>query len=221
MRKVGTGVMFAFGLGVALAAQSTSQSTTPSDPVGTAGQSTTAQSRAGAAGQSMTVVGCLQRGGAGAAATTGTTGAAGGATASASTGSGFILTNAMRGGTTTTTGATSAAGGTTSGAPTGVGSTSSSSSGVTAADGSGQVAPTYMLEGNASDLTPHVGHRVEITGTMMRGAGASSTTGGTTSGAGATSGAGTASAAGARAMAPRLDVTAVRMISADCGSAGR
>jgi len=203
MKKVGTGLMFAFGLSVAIAAQ-TPQSTNPSgSTTGTAGQTAGQTRTASAAGQSVTVVGCLQRGGSG-AATAGTTGTAGGATASAATGSGFMLTNVTPGGAATTSGA--------AGAPTGVGSTSSSSSGVTAPDGSGQVAMTYMLDGSATELTPHVGHRVEITGNVRSGSAAGASTG-----AGATAGGTSTGAAGA--MAPRIDVTAVKMIAAACGVA--
>jgi hypothetical protein len=203
MKSFATATIFAVGLGcIALGAQSTS-SQTSAGPTG--------QSSAGA----VTLVGCLQRGGAG-QATAGTTGAA----SAASTADSFILANASR--------SANAASSTTP-------STSvSSSSGVTAPDGSGQAAMNYTLEGNAADLTAHVGHRIEVTGTMApmmnRGAGATTGTGtatgtgATTTGAGAATATGTGTATGAaattaaRAMSPRFTVTSVKMISADCGA---
>jgi hypothetical protein len=128
------------------------------------------------------------------------------------------------------------------------GTSLSSSSGTTAPDGSGQVSMNYVLEGTAADLTPHIGHRIEVTGAMAgggRGAGGRGAGGATTgTGATATAGAGTSTgtAAGAatstgdgtgaaagtrtgatavgtgRGMSPRFTVTSVRMISADCSA---
>ena len=66
----------------------------------------------------------------------------------------------------------------------------------------------YILDGTASELTPHVGHRVEITGTLESSASAASSPS-----AGA---AGTPSSASASAQ--KLKVTSVKMISADCTS---
>jgi hypothetical protein len=210
MKSFTTAMMFAVGLGcVALGAQSTSTQTAPQ---------TGTQPAASAAGQ-VTLVGCLQRAGAG-QATAGTTGAT-----SATSAEGFVLANAMRG-------ASAAA----PGASTTPSTSISSASGVTAPDGSGQVAMNYTLEGPAADLTPHVGHRIEVTGTMAprstgttggaaTGAGTATGTGAATPGAGAgtatgagTAGAGATTAGAARGMSPRFTVTSVKMISADCGA---
>ena len=98
------------------------------------------------------------------------------------------------------------------------------------ASGSGTIASSYRLDAEASKLTPHVGHKVEITGTVES---ASSSSGASTpSGAGAAGGAapagggaaaggaaagGAASASGSSAAnAPRLKVSEVKMLAATC-----
>ena len=96
-----------------------------------------------------------------------------GATGTAgASGSSFVLANAMK--------------------PTGT----SGAAGASAAP----VAPTYRLDAEDSKLTPHVGHKVEITGTLDT---ASSTP---PAGGGAS----------AMASAPKLKVDNVKMIAASC-----
>jgi len=85
---------------------------------------------------------------------------------------------------------------------------------------------SYMLEGRDSELKNHVGHKVEVTGTLDSSTGSSSgstsssagttgTTSGTSSG---TAGAGTStgSSSAMNGIGQHLRVTSVRMISADC-----
>jgi hypothetical protein len=163
---------------------------------------TTAQSeRQGRMGGPMTLTGCVKAGD-----TSGT----------------YMLTNIQRNdagmgsGATTTGGATTTAGGaTTTGGGSGMG------------QGMGRGMGQVMLNASGSDvdLSAHVGHKVEVTGTMSGGrgrmaGGAATTTGEaagstTTSGAaGATTTAGQGGGRGMRSMA----VTSVKMISSDCGS---
>jgi hypothetical protein len=79
------------------------------------------------------------------------------------------------------------------------------------------------------DLKAHVGHKVEVTGTMAgrMGGGAASTTGGaattgsTTAESGTSGSSAGAATAGGQRMGGRtrtMNVTALKMISADCGS---
>jgi hypothetical protein len=69
---------------------------------------------------------------------------------------------------------------------------------------------TYTLEGSDSDLKKHVGHRIEVTGTVD--AQSSSNASASTSTAGTTSSSRTSSTD------QRLKVASVRMIAADCSS---
>jgi hypothetical protein len=103
-----------------------------------------------------------------------TAGAAGTA-GSASSDSGFILASAMKPAGTT-------------------GSTASSSA---------PIASSYKLDAEASKLTPHVGHKVEISGTVQPSSSSSS------------SASGSASSSSASA-APTLKVDNVKMIAATC-----
>jgi hypothetical protein len=65
-------------------------------------------------------------------------------------------------------------------------------------------APRYRLDdAAASNITPHVGHKVEITGTVEEQSHAT--------GAGATAGATSSGAA-----APKLKVDSIRMIASSC-----
>lgn len=73
-----------------------------------------------------------------------------------------------------------------------------------AAGAGAAIAPSYRLDADDSKLSGHVGHKVEITGTVEDRAGSV--------GAGGSPNA-TASAPG---MAPRLKVDAVKMIAANC-----
>lgn len=97
----------------------------------------------------------------------------------------FILANATMGGgsTPSTTGTTGTAG------------TAASARGV-----------SYTLEGHDADLKSHVGHRIEVTGTVEP----KSATGAAASPATATAGAAASSAN------DRLKVSSVKMIAADC-----
>jgi hypothetical protein len=58
---------------------------------------------------------------------------------------------------------------------------------------------TYRLDGDASKLTPHVGHKVEITGTLDKSSSAPS-------------------ASSASASEPQLKVESVKMIAASCSN---
>ena len=103
-----------------------------------------------------------------------TAGAAGTA-GSASSDSGFILASAMK--------------------PAGTSGSSASSS--------APIASSYKLDADASKLTPHVGHKVEISGTVQASSSSSS------------SASGSASSSSASA-APTLKVDNVKMIAATC-----
>ena len=101
------------------------------------------------------------------------TAGAAGTAGSASSDSGFILASAMK--------------------PAGTSGSSSSA----------PIASSYRLDADASKLTPHVGHKVEISGTVQPAASSSS------------SASGSASSASASA-APTLKVDNVKMIAATC-----
>ena len=60
-------------------------------------------------------------------------------------------------------------------------------------------AKSYRLDADDSQLTPHVGHKVEITGTVQGGASASSAT-----------------STGSTTNAPKLKVDSVKMIASSC-----
>jgi len=143
-------------------------------------------------GKTVTVSGCVQR-----AADTGTTSAsaASGATTK------FELTNAMMG--SGAAGTTSSAAGTASG-------TAGSASEATGTSGRAGAAKTYRLDASDSQLSGHINHKVEITGTLED-ASASASASGTTGSASETAGA----SASAKA-APRLKVQSVKMVSATC-----
>jgi hypothetical protein len=139
----------------------------------------------------ITVTGCLQEG---SRSSTGTT-------SSASTTSGtYILANA-----TTGSGSASTTAGTTS-SPTTAGTT-----GTTGATTAGSTAPvSYVLDGRDSDLKNHVGHRIEVSGTLdTPDRAAASPTSTTTSGS---------ASSRMDTSAPRLKVSSVRMIAAECPS---
>ncbi len=103
---------------------------------------------------------------------TGTTGVAGAAAAAAP----FILTNAAP-----------------ASAPGGAGSSGQSAAGTPVS--------IYALDGMSTELTPHVGHKVEITGTIEP-----------------ASAAAVASASATSAEARKLKVSSVKMVSSDCSS---
>jgi hypothetical protein len=222
MKRVITATCLAASFAVGLAAQSTGTAGT----AGTAG-TTAPEPQAGTqrGGGPRTVTGCLRAG---------------------DTAGSFMLTDV------TMQGAGGGAAGTTAGATTG-GTTAGTATGGTTGTGTaatgGQSRPpmSINLTPDASvDLKAHVGHKVEVTGTMAGGrpGGASgagttgtatgTTAGGTTAGTGtagagtatgtgtgSTSGTGTAGATGtgqgSRAMGPRnMTVTSVRMIAESC-----
>jgi hypothetical protein len=136
---------------VAMAGQTPSQQ--PSSPTQQPGPP--AQQSAGADKQ-ITITGCLQAApstGApatpGATGTTGAAGAAGGATDAADAGAKFVLANAKASSPADSAGAAAGAAGA-------AGATESSSG----------PAKTYRLVANPAALTPHVGKKLELTGTL-------------------------------------------------------
>jgi hypothetical protein len=135
-------------LGASLAAQAPQNPPSAADPQATAGQS----SRSSAMGNTVTVEGCIQKGAASPAGTTGTTG---------SSASAFMLTSATKPATSKET---------------------------------TPIASSYKLDADDSKLSPHVGHKVEISGTVAQAS---------------------ASPSGAPA-APTLKVDNVKMIAATC-----
>jgi hypothetical protein len=144
----------------------------------------------------ITVTGCLQEASRSSAGTT--------STASTTSGS-YLLANATMG-----SGSSSSTAGTTAGtAPTTAGTTGTTAG--TTAGSTARSEASYVLDGRESDLKNHVGHRVEVSGTLESAdkAAASSPTSTTTSGS-ASSRMDTSS--------QRLKVSSVRMISAECSS---
>src|SRR4029453_14916415 len=131
----------------------------------------TAQSGA-ASGKSMTVSGCIQK----AEPSAGATGTAGSTAASDTTK--FVLKNVSSAGA----GPAGAAG------PAGTAGTAGSAAGAMVSE--------YRLDADDAKLSPHVGHKVEVTGTVDKSA------------SGAASTAATAS--------PKLKVDSVKMVSATC-----
>ena len=78
-----------------------------------------------------------------------------------------------------------------------------SGSGGAAAAGGASATKSYRLDGSESTLTPHVGHKVEITGTLDEQRPASAAAAGATG-------------AGANASAGTLKVDSVKMVSTTC-----
>ncbi len=125
---------------------------------------------------SVTIEGCVQRSPAApTAAPSATPGATGTAGTTAASSSMFVLANAMKP-------AASVAPPAASGAPA-------------AAASSAAIASSYRLDADDSKLTPHVGHKVEITGTVDSSSASSSP--------------------GASAV-PKLKVDSVKMVAASC-----
>jgi hypothetical protein len=131
-----------------------------------------------AKGKTITVSGCVQR-----ATETGATGTTG----TSGTAAKFELTNAT------------IAGGAT-------GSATGSATEPTGTSGASAAAKTYRLDATDTQLSAHLNHKVEVTGTLeeasMAGTGTSPEATGTTG--------------SARAAAPRLKVESVKMVSATC-----
>jgi hypothetical protein len=130
----------------------------------------------------ITVTGCLQKDTA--SATAGTTGTSG--TASASTSASAFVLNV------------------TPPSPSTTGSTAST------AGTSGSTASSYKLDADDSKLSPHVGHKVEITGSLDKSA--------STAPSGSASTAAGSTASASSSMAPKLKVDSVRMIAASCSN---
>lgn len=150
----------------------------------------------------------------------------------------YMLTDVQMQGGGRRGGDPTAAGGTTAGGTTaGTGTTAAGATG-TAPQGGRAMTPQSIMLTAASDvdLKPHVGHKIEVTGTMMGGRGAGgatagattgtatgttatgTTAGGTTTGGTATA-TGTGSGSGAGQGAGRMrsmTVTTVRMVSESC-----
>jgi len=218
MKRLMTSTCLAAAFAVGLAAQSTSTGTSQ-DPQAGGGQrgprpvTATGCLRAGdTAGTYMLTDVQMQGGGRRGGDTTGSTAGAG-----------------TTGGTTAGSGSTAGGGGTTAGG-----------GGTTAGAGGsqrGNMPTTLMLNPSADvDLKAHVGHKVEVTGTMAGGRGgqgggaaggtsggttAGGTSGGGTTGGGTTTGTGTSAAGGGGTQGGgrggrSVSVTNVRMISESC-----
>jgi len=222
MKRVFTATCLAATFAVGLAAQSTGTAgtagTTPQDP----------QAGGQRGGGPRTVTGCLRAGDtAGTYMLTDVTMQGGAGRAGAGSGTTAGGTGATAGGTGATAGGTA----------TGTAATG----GATAGGAQGAPMSVMLTAADASvDLKAHVGHKMEVVGTMAggrgrsgdTGAGATGTTTGTTSGTagagatttgtatGSTSGTGTAGATGTGqggGRGPRnMTVTSVRMISESC-----
>jgi hypothetical protein len=170
---------------------------------GTTAQGTqTATTAGGQRGGPRTITGCLRAGD-----TAGT----------------YMLTNIEgMGGGGTTAGATTTGGGTTTGS-TAAGATTTGQAG-------GRGMNSLMLTADSSvDLKAHVGHKIEVTGTMAGGrrngdttSGGTTAAGGTTTGGGTTAAGGTSTAGtagtqgGGRGGMRSMTVTTVKMVSDSC-----
>ena len=132
---------------------------------------------AAAKADSVTLEGCIQRNAPNPSATPGATGTAG------SDAGQFVLAHATK--------------------PMGAAGGAVGTAGRTSADASSAtIAPTYRLDGDDSKLTPHVGHKVEVTGSIQ----ATSTNPITAPSASVGTGTG----------APTFKVESVKMIAASC-----
>jgi hypothetical protein len=218
MKRMISATCLAAAFAVGLSAQSTGTAgTVTQDPPAGGGQ--------GRGGGPRTATGCLRAG-----ETAGTYVLA---DVTMQGGGGRRVGDATTGGTTTGTG-------TTAGTATGAGTTAGTGgAGTTASGGQGRgggAVQTLMLTADASvDLKPHVGHKVEVTGTMAGGGGrrggdttaagtatgtgaaagtATGTTTGTTTGTG--TGTGTTAQGGGRAGTRTMNVTALKMIANSC-----
>ena len=124
----------------------------------------------------ITVTGCIQRADQSATGTTGTSGTTGDANTK------FLLTNVTSG--------------------TGAGSSTGTSGSATA---SSSTANTYRLDTDDSKVSPHVGHKVTIAGTVEPASGSSASTSATS-----------ATSASSSANARKLKVDTVTMVSSTC-----
>jgi hypothetical protein len=123
---------------------------------------------------SVTVQGCLQRDASPSSATPGTVGTSGSATTA------FVLANAMK-------------------PADSAGATAGAATAARPDPSAGAIASTYRLDAEDSKLGPHVGHKVEITGTVAENTSAPS-----------------ASASASASNIPKLKVDSVKMIAATC-----
>jgi len=142
----------------------------------------TPQTQSSASPKSITVTGCVQKA---PESPTGTTGAAAASSASEAK---FLLTNISMSpsGTTGTAGSTSPS-----------------------ASASASTASQYRLDTDDAKLTPHIGHKVEISGTVEPTASASGSERSTPPSE-------PRSAAGASSSAPKLKVDTVKMVASSC-----
>ena len=148
--------------------------------------------------------------------------ATGGAQPGATTGTPGGTASSTPGGATTTTpgGATS----TPSTSSPHTGAATGSAEGASSSSRSASPQANLILEGREAEIKQHVGHRVEVTGTLARAerpaeSGSSSTSGSSTRGgstAGTTGTAATGSTAAGATAPQRLQVSSVRMISNTC-----
>jgi hypothetical protein len=127
------------------------------------------------AGKKIMVIGCVGKAEPGATGTAG----AGGAATSAKDDTKFVLTKA------------SASSGETAG-------TAGANPPAAATPSTTEIASEYKLDGTDATLTPHIGHKVEITGTVDEAKGA------------------TEAPAASAANAPKLKVVSLKMISPSC-----
>ncbi|MGH9309973.1 MAG: hypothetical protein ACRD1U_11405 [Vicinamibacterales bacterium] len=156
----------------AIACAATISLSAQTPPAGGQTPTTGAQKPPTSASQSdedVTVTGCLERASGSASSPTGTSGAAG-----ASAGAKFVLKNVTSG----------------SGSPAGTAGTAG-----TPPSASKATASSYQLDGEDSKLTPHVGHKVQISGTVEKSSSSAS-----------------AGASGAA----KLKVDSVKMIASSC-----
>ena len=200
-----------------LAAQQSSQ---PSTRAGQSGSES---------GQTVTVTGCLQSwDGSSTVGRSGTTPSRPESSASSSSSAGgqFILTNVQQGGSSDSSSASSTSSTSSPSTTASPGSSASSSS-----RGAGQ---TFILSAGSSgvNLSQHVNHKVTITGTTMSGRSGSSGSGttdqsgtadrpgsSTSPGSSASPGSSSASDRGTATPAssmPTLNVTSIKMVSANC-----
>lgn len=147
---------------------------------------TTQQPTSTTAADRITVTGCLQRDSS--SATAGATGTSG-TTAASSSMAAYVLNVTPAAGAGTTTGSTA---------------------GATTAGTSGAKASSYRLDADDSKLSAHVGHKVEITGSLDKSS--------STAPSGSTSTAGATSPSASSSMSPKLKVDSVRMIAASCSN---
>jgi hypothetical protein len=158
---------------------------------GTSGTTATTTDQQGQRGGPRTVTGCLRAGD-----TAGT----------------YMLTDiqmANRGGDAATTGTTT----------TGTTSTGGTTTGTMAGGQRGQMPTSLMLNSESTvDLKAHVGHKIEVTGTMAGGGRrGGDTTSGTTGGTSTTGGSEQTTTGGQASGATRsMNVTSVRMIADSC-----